>query len=316
MEILKIENLSLGFELSDGFYKALHNINISVNSGEIHGIVGESGCGKSLTAMSILRLAPKNSKITSGKIIFDNENLLTFSSDEMRQLRGKRIALIPQDPMTSLNPLYTIGNQLLEVIELHQNFKGEQAKKVAIDALKLVKIPDPERRMANYPHELSGGMKQRVIIAMAIACEADLIIADEPTTALDVTIQAQIMDILKDIKKSGTAIILITHDLGLVAQYCDKVDVMYAGKIVEHSDAKEIFIRPKHPYTQALIAALPDLKRPKLANIKGQPPSIKEKIEGCPFYPRCEKRFEKCAFKNPPLKKIGVFCEVACWLYS
>jgi len=315
MEILKIENLSLGFDLSDGFYKALHNINLSFNTGEMHAIVGESGCGKSLSAMSILRLTPKNSKITSGKIIFDGENLLTFTNERMRKLRGKRIALIPQDPMTSLNPLYTIGNQLLEIIELHQNLKGEEAKNVAIKALQLVKIPDPEKRMQNYPHELSGGMKQRVIIAMAIACEADLIIADEPTTALDVTIQAQIMDILKEIKKNGTAIILITHDLGLVAQYCDKVDVMYAGKIVEHSDAKEIFIRPKHPYTQALIAALPDLNRKKLANIKGQPPSIKERNEGCPFYPRCEKRFEKCECNDPPLKKLGVFCEVACWLY-
>ena len=315
MEILKIENLSLEFELSDGFYEALHGIDLSVLKGEMHAIVGESGCGKSLTAMSVLRLAPKNSKITGGKIIFDNENILNYSPERMNKLRGKRIALIPQDPMTSLNPLYTIGNQLLEVIELHGDAKGAEAKRLAIEALKLVKIPDPERRMENYPHELSGGMKQRVIIAMAIACEADLIIADEPTTALDVTIQAQIMDILLDIKKRGTAIILITHDLGLVAHYCDMVDVMYAGKIVERQSARDIFVSPKHPYTQALIAALPDLKRRKLKNIKGQPPSVKEKIEGCPFCPRCEKFFDKC-LKNPPLKTLAHGCDVACWLYE
>ena len=312
MSLLEIKKLNLGFNLSQGFIQVLHDVSFSVDKGKMLAIVGESGCGKTLSAMSVLRLLPKNAQIKSGEIFFKNENLLLKKEFQMQKIRGKNIALIPQDPMTSLNPLYTIENQLLEVIKLHQPDE-KNPYEVAIKALKDVKIPNPEDRLKSYPHEFSGGMKQRIIIAMALACKADLIIADEPTTALDVTVQAQIMKLLNEIKtEKNTAIILITHDLGIVAENADDVAVMYAGRVVEYTTKEELFKNPKHPYTKALFKALPDINDKKLTPIEGQPPSIDEKIIGCPFNTRCDAVFDICLEKNPQLK-LDDKTLVACW---
>lgn len=317
MNILKIENLNLVFDLQNGECQALYDVNLELEKGQTLAIVGESGCGKTLTAMSILKLIPNTARITSGKIIYNGQNLLELNETQMQKIRGKHIALIPQDPMTSLNPLYTIGDQLLEVINLHQNLKGEEAINKAIEALEKVKIPNASERLNNYPHEFSGGMRQRVIIAMAIACNAEIIIADEPTTALDVTVQAQIMDLLNEIRDTyNTSIILISHDLGLVAENSDKIAVMYAGSVVEYSDNKELFENPKHPYTKALLNSLPDINTEKLETITGQPPSIKEIIKGCPFAPRCSKRKDVCVVEKPMLTKINKQSEVSCFLYN
>lgn len=317
MTILKIENLNLVFNLQSGIFQALYDVNLELKKGQTLAIVGESGCGKTLTAMSIMRLIPNTAQITSGKIIYKDKNLLELSESQMQKIRGKEIALIPQDPMTSLNPLYSIGDQLLEVIELHQGLKGEEAEKTAIEALEKVKIPNAKERLKSYPHEFSGGMRQRVIIAMAIACNANIIIADEPTTALDVTVQAQIMDLLNEIRHFyNTSIILISHDLGLVAENCDKIAVMYAGSVVEYSDNKELFASPKHPYTKALLKSLPDMNTEKLEIIQGNPPSIKENIQGCPFSPRCPFRKEICAEAKPSMININDSSLVSCWLYN
>lgn len=303
--ILEIKNYSLGIEIDKKIYPILKNINFSFFKGKIHAIVGESGCGKTMSVMSILKLLPKNSKVLGGKIVFEGQNILSYSEKQMRQIRGRKIALIPQDPMTSLNPLYTIENQLLEVIMLHNDISKEQALKVAIQALESVEFKDAEKRIKSYPHELSGGMKQRVIIAMALAAKADILIADEPTTALDVTIQAQILKLLEKIKQQGKTIILITHDLGVVAQYSDDISIMYLGAIVERAQTRELFKNPHHPYTKALIEALPVKKGKKLKNIKGQPSQITQIIEGCPFNPRCEKADYMCHTKMPELTNIS-----------
>ncbi len=317
MNILEIKNLNMGFELEQGFAQVLYDINLSLRQGHVLALVGESGCGKTLTAMSILRLLPKNTSIKSGEILFSNENLLELNENQMQKIRGKKIALIPQDPMSSLNPLYTIENQMLEIIELHQNLKGEKAKKVAIEALKQVKIPDIENRIKCYPHEFSGGMKQRVIIAMALACNADVIIADEPTTALDVTVQAQIMKLLREIKeKFSTSIILITHDLGIVAENSDEIAVMYAGRVVEYATNFELFNNPKHPYTKALLKAVPDINAGNLEIIEGQPPSIYDRISGCRFHPRCADCFAPCLMQVPKLKNVQENHKVACFLFE
>ena len=303
--ILEIKNYSLGIEIDKKIYPILKNINFSFFKGKIHAIVGESGCGKTMSVMSILKLLPKNSKVLGGKIVFEGQNILSYSEKQMRQIRGRKIALIPQDPMTSLNPLYTIENQLLEVIMLHNDISKEQALKVAIQTLESVEFKDAEKRIKSYPHELSGGMKQRVIIAMALAAKADILIADEPTTALDVTIQAQILKLLEKIKQQGKTIILITHDLGVVAQYSDDISIMYLGAIVERTQTRELFKNPHHPYTKALIEALPVKKGKKLKNIKGQPSQITQIIEGCPFNPRCEKADYMCHTKMPELTNIS-----------
>lgn len=304
MAILEVKNLNLGFNCECGFCQALYDVSFCLEKGRMHALVGESGCGKSISAMSILQLLPKTAKITSGEILYNGENLL--EKKDIQKLRGSKIALIPQDPMTSLNPLYTIGNQLLEVIKIHQNLRGDEAYKKAVEALDAVKIPCPEMRMNAYPHEFSGGMKQRAIIAMALACNAEILIADEPTTALDVTIQAQIMELLREIKQSrGTSILLITHDLALVGENADKVYVMYAGRIVEEADSDEIFKNPKHPYTQALLRSLPSNKDKILQTIEGQPPSVQEKITGCRFNPRCEKSIDICIKEIPPYEQVG-----------
>lgn len=316
MNILEIKNLNLSFISNDKEYQALHNINLSLEKGEMLAIVGESGCGKTITAMSVLRLLAQNAKIISGEIIYNNKNLLLLPEKEMQHIRGKEIALIPQDPMTSLNPLYTIGSQLLEIIEQHQNLKGNEAKKIAIEVLEQVKIPNAKERLNAYPHEFSGGMRQRVIIAMAIACKSKIIIADEPTTALDVTVQAQIMELLKEIQKtSETSFIFISHDFGLVHESADKVAVMYAGHVVENASANEIFRNPKHPYTKALIKALPDFNTTKLEAIEGQPPSIKDCFTGCPFEPRCKNKMDICSAEFPEYKNIEN-TNVCCWLYK
>ncbi len=302
MGILEIKNLNLGFETEQGFKQALYNVSFELNSGKMLAIVGESGCGKTMSAMSILRLCPKNAKITSGEIIFDNKNLLSIPKKEIEKIRGTEIALIPQDPMSSLNPLYTIGNQLLEVIKKHQNIKGKEAEKKAIEALEAVQIPQAKQRLNSYPHEFSGGMKQRTIIAMALACNAKIIIADEPTTALDVTIQAQIMDLLEQIKiEKQTAILLITHDLGIVKDCADDISVMYSGKIIEKASVEEFFKDPKHPYSKGLLNSLPTQKGKKLYTIEGQPPSIYEKIQGCKFNPRCSYATQNCRTNIPEL---------------
>jgi len=339
MNILEVKNLNLGFETEAGFKQALFDVSFALEKGKMLALVGESGCGKTISAMSILRLLPKTARIVSGEIIFREEergkrekeisnlsplhpftispekNLLTLPPKEIEQIRGSKIALIPQDPMTSLNPLYTIGNQLLEVIEKHQGLKGKEATQKAIEALELVQIPSARERLGVYPHEFSGGMKQRAIIAMALACNAQIIIADEPTTALDVTIQAQIMNILDNIKKEiGTSILLITHDLALVEDSADMISVMYAGKIMESAPTKEFFKNPTNPYSKALLKSLPSNKGQKLAIIEGQPPTIQQNISGCKFNPRCEFVMDICPNEIPQLIEIvpNHFC--ACHL--
>lgn len=315
-EILCVKNLNMGFNTEKGFRQAIFDLSFSIEEGTMHAIVGESGCGKSMTAMSILNLLPKTGRITNGEIFFKNNNLLTLDKKQMQEIRGAKIALIPQDPMTSLNPLYTIGNQLLEVIELHQNLKGDYAKEKAIEALNMVQIPSAKERLNQYPHEFSGGMKQRAIIAMALACKAELIIADEPTTALDVTIQAQIMKLLSEIKQNyGTSILLITHDLAVVSQYADEVSVMYSGRIVENAQTKEFFENTNHPYSIGLLRSLPQNRDRKLSAIKGHPPSIHENISGCRFHNRCGFNIPNlCNRKAPELKEVGPQHCSACFL--
>jgi oligopeptide/dipeptide ABC transporter ATP-binding protein len=344
MNILEVKNLNLGFETEAGFKQALFDVSFALKKGEMHALVGESGCGKTISAMSILRLLPKTAKVIGGEILFYEDakckmqnakceqktnsahcslltahsvNLLTLPPKEIEQIRGAKIALIPQDPMTSLNPLYTIGNQLLEVIEKHQGLKGKEAQQKAVEALELVQIPSAKERLGVYPHEFSGGMKQRAIIAMALACNAQIIIADEPTTALDVTIQAGIMKILDNIKKElGTSILLITHDLALVEDCADMISVMYAGKIMESAPTKEFFTNPTNPYSKALLKSLPSNKGEKLMTIEGQPPTIQQNIQGCKFNPRCEFVMDICPNAIPQLIEItpNHFC--ACHLNS
>lgn len=284
--IAVIKNLDLFF----GEYQALFGVNLTLKKGVMHALVGESGCGKTMTAMSIMRLIPKSASIKNGKIFFNNENLLEYSEQQMRNLRGNKIALIPQDPMTSLNPLYTIGNQLVEAIKAHSRVSTRQALRKAKEVMDMVSIPEVNKKLNFYPHEFSGGMKQRIIIAMALACNAELIIADEPTTALDVTIQKQIMDLIDSIKKEfKTTILLISHDLALVSNYADNISVMYTGHIVEEASCSDFFKKPLHPYSTALINSLPSMNPAlKLKTIEGAPPSIQECIAGCKFHPRCE----------------------------
>ena len=316
MAILEVKNLNLGFQCEEIFRPALFDVSFSLEKGKMLSIVGESGCGKTMSAMSILNLIPKTAKITSGEIIFNNENLLTKTQKQMQHIRGAKIALIPQDPMTSLNPLYTVGDQLLEIIKIHQNLTGIDAEKKAIEAFEAVQIPSAKSRLKNYPHEFSGGMKQRAIIAMALCCNAEILIADEPTTALDVTIQAQIMHLLQDIKiNNGTSILLITHDLALVRENSDEIAVMYSGRIVENAPNKEFFKNPMHPYSKALLKSIPSNRGEKLETIKGQPPTLSQKIDGCKFHPRCEYCKEICTKEIPLLKTINQNHKCACHLY-
>lgn len=312
--ILDVKNLNISFVIEDKPYACIKDLSIAFAKGKMHAIVGESGCGKSVFATSILKLLPKNAVMSGerpSEILFEGKNLLELDETEIRKIRGKKIALIPQDPMTSLNPLYTLENQLLEVFS--PDVSKTEARKQIIEKLNEVGFTEPEKRLNAYPHELSGGMKQRAIIAMALLVDAEIIIADEPTTALDVTIAAQILDLLSVIKNRGKSVILITHDLGIVSKYSDEVSVMYLGRIVEHATPQEIFKNPKHPYTKALIGALPTSKNKKLLNIKGAPSPITETISGCQFHPRCDFKMPKCFSENP---EFSVQNQVACWLYS
>lgn len=317
MALLAVKNLNIGFNFLNGYAQAVHNVGFELEKGETLAIVGESGSGKTLSSMAVLNLLPENAIVTDGEVIFEGENLLKLPQKIMQKIRGKKIALIPQDPMTSLDPLYTIGDQLLEVIEIHQDKKGKDAKEIAVEALERVKIPDAREKLDAYPHEFSGGMKQRVIIAMALACNAQIIIADEPTTALDVTVQAQIMEILREIKaKSDISIILITHDMGIVAQNADKIAVMYAGHIVEFATKEALFKNPKHPYTKALLKVILDINSDKIETIEGQPPSITDKIAGCPFAPRCDRCMEVCTKTYPETRLFADKSKVQCHLYD
>jgi len=308
MALLEIQNLATAFPTEIGAARAVDDVTLSVDKGKVLGIVGESGCGKSITSLSILRLVPPPGKIVGGKILLDGTNLLELSEAQMRSIRGNKIALIPQDPMTSLNPVYTVGAQIIEAIELHQNVSSKIARQKAIEVLDRVRIPEARTRVDDYPHQFSGGMRQRVMIAMALACEPELLIADEPTTALDVTVQAQILDLLREIQRDqGTAIVLITHDLGVVAEMCDTVAVMYAGSVVEYASVRELFANPKHPYTVGLLNSIPRPGTDRLTAIEGQPPSLTKLPPGCRFANRCPLKEERCDLSIPPLeeKKAG-----------
>ena len=317
-KLLEIEDLRTQFFTSAGTVRAVDGISYDVEKGETVAIVGESGCGKSVSALSILRLVPDPpGRIVGGSIRFQGRDLLGLGDAEIRKVRGRHIAMVFQEPMTSLNPVLTIGLQLTETLEHHLRLSREEARARALELLGMVGISDPERRLAQYPHHLSGGMRQRVMIAMALCCEPELIIADEPTTALDVTIQAQILELMKDLtRRLGVALVLITHNLGVVARYADRVNVMYAGKIVERGSAREIYHDPRHPYTLGLLNSVPRLDQPrkkKLEPIVGQPPDLARLDDGCAFRPRCSYAVERCAVEVPPLEPAVEGHLSACW---
>jgi peptide/nickel transport system ATP-binding protein len=320
--LLEVNGLRTSFYTRDGVVRAVDGINFHVDSGEIMGLVGESGCGKSVTSLSILRLVGSPGRIEAGEIIFDGENLLNLSDGDMRKIRGDRISMIFQQPQSSLNPVWDVGSQIEEVLRIHRGMNDKDARARAAELLRMVGIPDPERRLKAYPHEMSGGMAQRVMIAMALACEPELLIADEPTTALDVTIQAQILDLMRRLRDElGTAIVLITHDLGVVAEMCDRVAVMYAGEIVEETDVTTLFRDPKHPYTRGLIGSIPVVGGAvdELAVIPGSVPNLIDLPAACRFAPRCLARVEAgltiCEEEHPDLRPTGAGHDVRCWLY-
>ncbi len=317
--VLRVENLRVSFKLDEGVVKAVRGISFQVERGETLGIVGESGSGKSVTNLAIMGLIPKPPGVVeSGRAWFDRRDLLAATHEEMQIIRGRRIGMIFQDPMTALNPFMTIGDQLTEVTRWHLGFGRSESRHHAAKMLGLVGIPSPESRLKLYPHQFSGGMRQRVMIAMALSCEPDLLIADEPTTALDVTIQAQIIDLLRDIqRKKKTSIIMITHDLGVVANICHRVLVMYAGKVVEQADVQSIFQSPSHPYTRGLLASLPRVDstaESRLISIPGSPPDMTALPSGCSFQPRCPDKFEQCESIEPKLVHIGANSSAACLL--
>lgn len=306
-EIFKVENIISGIDCADKFMPIVDNCSFQVSSGKTLGIVGESGSGKSFLALSLMRLLPRNAKIKSGKAILNETDLLSMSEEQMQDIRGKILTMIFQEPMTSLNPVYTIGHQIAEVFLLHMPISKKEARTLALEMLKKVHINSPEKRLDEYPHQLSGGMRQRVMIAMALACKPKVLIADEPTTALDVTIQAQILALMNELQaEQGTSIILITHDLGVVAETCDEVAIMYAGKIVEMAKTKELFENPKHPYTKALLAASPRIgeRKHRLYNIEGLVPSLTNIPVGCRFRERCPLAADVCMESEPPLKNV------------
>jgi len=320
--LLDVRGLRTSFRLRDGTVRAVTGIDFSVRRGEIVGLVGESGCGKSVSSLSIMGLIAPPGVVEAGEVIFDGQDLLKLRDARMREIRGNRISMIFQQPTTSLNPVLNVGLQVGEVLEVHRNMKRRAARERALELMRMVGIPDPERRLTAFPHELSGGMAQRVMIAMALACEPELLIADEPTTALDVTIQAQILDLMRRLQReTGTAIILITHDLGVVAEMCDRVAVMYAGEIVEQTDTRNLFRQPLHPYTQGLIGSIPALGQTKdeLAVIPGTVPNLIDLPSGCRFAPRCgarvEYEVEPAADVHPELRPLAGAHDVRCWLY-
>ena len=316
--VLEVRNLHTHFFLRRGVVKAVDGVSFSLGRGEVLGLVGESGCGKSLTALSILRLLPKEAARTvEGRVLLDGEDLLAMSPREMREVRGQRIAMILQDPQTSLNPVFSIGNQLHEALARRPDDDGRSLKERAVDVLRRVRLAAPEQRVGQYPHELSGGMKQRVVGAIAISCAPEVMIADEPTTALDVTIQLQYLNLLKELQTSlGMGILFITHDFGVVARMCDRVAVMYAGRIVETGPVREIFDNPVHPYTQALIASVPKLRdqAERLRAIEGQPPALSDLPVGCRFADRCPHAEPRCLEKYPEAVSVGENHTVSCWL--
>jgi oligopeptide/dipeptide ABC transporter ATP-binding protein len=315
--VLDVRDLHTHFFLRRGVVKAVDGVSFALRRGEVLGLVGESGCGKSVTALSLLRLLPKAAARTvQGEVILDGEDVLTKSDREMRQLRGRKIAMILQDPQTSLNPVFTVGNQLREAIAKHFGTQGNALIERAIEVLRKVKLAAPEQRMTQYPHQMSGGMKQRVVGAIAISCEPQVMIADEPTTALDVTIQLQYLDLLRDLQQeSNMAILFITHDFGVVAKMCDRVAVMYAGRIVENGPVREVFDNPSHPYTQALIASVPKLRDQveRLRTIEGQPPEFSDLPVGCRFAPRCPHADDQCRAAYPTTIPVGTDHVAACW---
>jgi oligopeptide/dipeptide ABC transporter ATP-binding protein len=320
--LLEVRGLSTAFHTRHGVVRAVDGIDFTINSGEVLGLVGESGCGKSVTSMSIMGLVAKPGRVESGQVLFDGTDLLKMPPDAMRQIRGDRISMIFQQPQSSLNPVRDVGRQIGEVLEIHRNMRRKAARARALELLKMVGIPDPKRRLDSYPHEMSGGMAQRVMIAMALACEPELLIADEPTTALDVTIQAQILDLIRDLRtQTGTAVILITHDLGVVAEMCDRVAVMYAGEIIETADTETLFRDPRHPYTRGLISSIPVVGevRDELAVIPGNVPNLIDLPAACRFAPRCAVRIEESVAdsteRHPELLPVAPNHEVRCWLY-
>lgn len=321
--ILEVKSLKTQFFTEAGVVRAVDGVDIVIKRGEVLGLVGESGCGKSVTSLSVMGLISQPGRIVDGEVLFDEEDLLKLSDKRMRNIRGNRISMIFQQPQSSLNPVFRVGDQITEVLLNHQDISKEEAQKRAVDLLTMVGIPEPESRAKAYPHEMSGGMAQRVMIAMALACVPELLIADEPTTALDVTIQAQILDLMRNLKSQmDTAIILITHDLGVVAEMCDRVNVMYAGRIVEEAAIEDLFERPKHPYTAALIGSTPVLGQAEkdLVTIPGSVPNLINLPSGCKFAPRCQARIEQeltqCTEDEPELIEMAPNHWVRCWLYA
>jgi len=321
--LLEVKGLKTFFYTEDGVVRAVDGVNFEVYPGEVLGLVGESGCGKSVTSLSIMRLISKPGRVDAGEILLDGENLLNLPEEEMIKVRGNRISMIFQQPQTALNPVFKVGDQLAEVLNVHQDVGKDAGWKRAVALLKMVGVPDPERRAEAYPHELSGGMAQRVMIAMALACVPELLIADEPTTALDVTIQAQILDLMRDMRREmGTSVILITHDLGVVAEMAERVAVMYAGEIVEQTDVNSLFDEPLHPYTQGLIGSIPVLGeiKEKLDVIPGSVPNLVNLPPGCRFAPRCQARVKHaltiCTDVKPELEEVKSGHQVRCWLYQ
>jgi len=316
--ILRVRDLETKFFTDDGVVQAVDGVSFDLMPGETLGIVGESGCGKSMTALSLLRLVPEPGRVTGGEVLFKGNDILQMTADEVRDLRGKDLAMIFQDPMTSLNPVFKTGWQVGEPLQLHKQFDAKKALKEAIGFLQKVGIPEPEKRAQQYPHEFSGGMRQRAMIAMGLSTGPSVLIADEPTTALDVTIQAQILDLLRKVNHDfGTATILITHNLGVVAGMCERVMVMYAGRVVEQGPTEDVFANPKHPYTWALLRSIPRLdaeEHEPLRAIEGLPPDLINLPSGCPFHPRCPFRIDRCTREVPPLEPVGPTQLAACWV--
>ena len=316
--LLQVRDLKTYFFTDDGVVKAVDGISYDVEEGETLGLVGESGCGKSVSALSLLRLIPNPpGRIVGGEVIYEGEDLLKVDEEEIRHIRGNKIAMVFQEPMTSLNPVLTIGRQMTEALELHLKMDHNASRRRAVQLLEMVGIPEGEARVDDNPHQFSGGMRQRVMIAMALSCNPKLVLADEPTTALDVTIQAQVLEILARLSRElGTAVVIITHNLGVVARYADRVNVMYAGKIVESASAKELYARPRHPYTVGLLKSVPrleEVRKQKLEVIEGSPPDLIRMGKGCSFYPRCTFRIDRCAEEMPPLMQVADRHHAACW---
>jgi peptide/nickel transport system ATP-binding protein/oligopeptide transport system ATP-binding protein len=321
--LLSVENLKTYFYTFNGVARAVDDVSFSLDKGEVLGVVGESGCGKSVTAQSVMRLIPiPPGRIEGGRILFEGIDLVTMTTEQMRSIRGNRIAMIFQEPMTSLNPVFTIGDQIAEMFMLHQHLSRSQALEKAVEMLGKVQIPAPQKRIHEYPHQLSGGMRQRAMIAMALACDPEILIADEPTTALDVTVQAQILDLMLKLRQDfDTAIMMITHDLGVIAEIAQRVVVMYAGKVVEMADTLALFEHPRHPYTRGLLKSIPKLggrgagARDRLSEIKGMVPGLLALPQGCKFHPRCSEVMEICRQQEPKLLTDAA-ARVRCWLYS